>query len=173
MKLSRRQIRALIMEELNVSSKRTSINEGFGMALGIGAAIAIGVPILAVFGTAAAFAIKDEMDTMSDIRDFERETDELRQAEEEIDYYRTQAQRDADHEETIQYVKDLMRNNLKLQRAAEEVGQRIINGEGAMQAAKSVVESDAEIAETLRNIAIEEPLNINRRILKLQKPKTF
>ena len=153
MKLSRRQIRDLIMEEINSSrsvSTRNSrqLNEGLGTAI---AAVAIGVPLLAYAGIQMVFGNEPNY--------YEDAEGNIIPVEPTI----SNRQAYARYEEMMYpNVEMAVKTDASLKRAAEEVGQRVLNGEDGVQAAKSVIQSDSAVAQTLKDCCVDPGFPMGR-----------
>ena len=132
MKLSRKQLRKLIVEELDsANSQRRQLNEMTGMEM---LAAAPGVMIgLALFATTGIFVLGE---IGKDIDDFMNQTGAFAPKPES------------------EVTKDLVnqaQTNSNLKNAAEEVGERVQRGEDGEQAVRDVLARDSKAAEAVRS----------------------
>ena len=160
MRLNKRQLRRLIMEEMMNSSKypvvknRRPLNEGIGMTIAAGAAILIGAPVLAVTAF-MAYVMSDNAGEDEEGNQLYRSSTRITRADIEgyggpgYDEYEPYREKD------IPKITEKIKSDPTLKSAAAEVGQRVLSGEDAMQAAKDVIQSDAAVAQTLKDCCVD------------------
>lgn len=162
MKLNRRQLKKMIMQEMMNSSSsnyplvknRRALNEGIGATI---AAVVIGAPLLAYVAIAAWWESLPGADT------YEDEEGNMVYIEPPISDRKATAKfNDAVYgssnkpsERDIPKITEKIKSDPTLKRAAAEVGQRVLSGEDAMQAAKDVIQSDAAVAQTLKDCCVD------------------
>ena len=152
------------MEEMMNSSKypvvknRRTLNEGIGMTIAAGAAILIGAPVLA--------AVSFYLYVMSDNAGEDEEGNQLYRSDTRMTRGDIEGWVGADYDEYEPYrekdipkITEKIKSDPMLKSAAAEVGRRVLSGENAMQAAQDVIQSDAAVAQTLKDCCVDPAMS--------------